>query len=223
MTTFSSEEARRLRERLPELGPNAAASANPLLDSFLSHYGLNSLSVPWPVRHNLGIVDSGSYRLVCQTFDIPAEQQQGRIVIVHGYYDHVGLYRHIIAYCLSRGLSVLTFDLPGHGLSSGDPAGINSFDEYSQALVDCLMSNTGQEHRGPWHIMAQSTGASAVINCLLYPDRFPLGHTDKIIFLAPLIRPLNWTRGQLTFWLVRWLVKQVKRDKIIMEVLIQLI
>jgi alpha-beta hydrolase superfamily lysophospholipase len=183
-----------------------------LLNGYLSLYGLDRLRAPWPIRQCLGSFSSLEYRLICQYFAVPEACRRGSVVIVHGYYDHVGLFRHAIEYCLSRGCSVLAFDLPGHGLSSGDPASIDSFDHYSQALVDCLAVAGSGGLEGPWHVLAQSTGAATVINGLLNQDKFQLGDFDKIMLLAPLLRPTGWKQGLRKYYLLRWFVNRVKRD-----------
>ena len=46
----------------------------------------------------------------------PAEPQ-GTLLLLHGYYDHMGLYRHVVDWALSMNFAVLACDLPGHGLS----------------------------------------------------------------------------------------------------------
>ena len=209
---FLLESARLLREGLPAIDFNKSIVTDELTNSYLSHYQLDQLNTPWPVSHSLGGFDSRSYRLVCQYFAVPGEHNQGTMVVVHGYYDHVGLFRHAIEFCLSLGYSVLTFDLPGHGLSSGDAASIDSFDCYSQALIDCLEVARADGVKGPWHVLAQSTGAAAVINCLLSEGEFQLTELDKIVLLAPLLRPVDWKSGLWKFHLLRWFVKRVDRD-----------
>ena len=209
---FTVESAGQLNESLPAVDFKASIPDNELISCYLSHYELDQLHSPWPIHHSLGSFDSLHYRLVCQYFAIPDEHRQGTVVVVHGYYDHVGLFRHAIEFCLSHGFAVLTFDLPGHGLSSGDPANIDSFDYYSQALVDCLQVARKNGLKGPWHMLAQSTGAASVINCLLNEDRFQLADIDKIVLLAPLLRPVDWKSSLRKFHLIRWFVKRVKRD-----------
>jgi alpha-beta hydrolase superfamily lysophospholipase len=87
-------------------------------------------------------------------------------VVIHGYYDHAGLYRHLIRHLIDRGLAVLAFDLPGHGLSSGAPATIESFDEYVDAFDACLLAL--EDHMPPpWLLLGQSTGGAIAMEWLL--------------------------------------------------------
>ena len=52
---------------------------------------------------------------------------KGTVFILHGYFDHVGLYTQLIDRCLGAGFDVLAYDQPGHGLSSGTLTAIGSF------------------------------------------------------------------------------------------------
>lgn len=210
--SFTREQARRLQDSLVALDFKEPVSDDELILAYLRHYGLESFQAPRPLTHYFGSFTSGRFRLAGHYFAVPPEACSGTVVIVHGYYDHTGLFGHSIELCLSLGYSVLIFDLPGHGLSSGDPASISSFDHYSQALVDCLQLARHAGVAGPWSILGQSTGAAAIINCLLDPQRYPLPDLQKILLLAPLLQPVNWTSGLVKYWLMRLFVKRVKRD-----------
>ena len=214
---FTAASAKQLNEGLAAIDfsiaiPDVGSAQTDLIRCYLSHYGLDRLKTPWPINHYLGTFDSLDYRLACHYFAVPEDRRRANIVVLHGYYDHVGLFRHAIEHCLSRGLSVLAFDLPGHGLSSGKPAAIESFDHYSQALTDCLSVACNNGVAGPWHVLAQSTGAAAVINCLLRGDGFRPAELNKIVLLAPLLRPTGWNAGLWKYHLLRWFVTRVKRE-----------
>jgi lysophospholipase len=210
--SFTREQARRLHDSLAAFDLKSPVVDDELTRAYLRHYGLAHLQAPWPLTHFFGSFTSGPFRLAGQFFAVPPENCRGTVVIVHGYYDHTGLFCHPIELCLSLGFSVLSFDLPGHGLSSGDPASISSFDYYSQALVDCLRLAGQAGAAGPWSILGQSTGAAAIINCLLDPQRYPLPAFHKILLLAPLLQPVDWASGLVKYRFMRWFVKRVKRD-----------
>ena len=208
---FTLEQARELHRKLPVFDLRVPGADDPLTRAYLDHYQLSGMSAPYPVRHSMGSFPCLDFRLAGHHFAVPDEVCTGTLVIVHGYYDHVGLYRHPIEYGLGRGLSVLTFDLPGHGLSGGDPASIRSFDHYSQALVDCLTVAREQGLAGPLLLMAQSTGAAAVINILVKKQRFPIPDFSQILLLAPLLRPVDWVSSLRKFHLMRWFLRKVDR------------
>ena len=80
-------------------------------------YQLDTIDRNGKTQHRIGTITSSEYRLVAQYW-LP-EKAHATVLIVHGYYDHIGLYRHVIRFFLEQGYAVLGFDLPGHGLSSG--------------------------------------------------------------------------------------------------------
>ncbi len=142
----------------------------------------------------------------------PGEKNsRGTVVLLHGYFDHAGIYQHVIRHCLDQGLGVVIFDMPGHGLSSGEVASIESFDVYCKVLLRLLESMQNAGLPGPWHLLGQSTGAAVMIDCLLknrFSKQFPL---TKFIALAPLLRPYAWQTSRLLFSLSRLFLSSTKR------------
>ena len=159
-------------------------------DSYLAHYGLDFHKRSHGMRHHLGVVKTERHD-VCVHLWHPADAV-GSAVVIHGYYDHTGLYGHLIGHLLGRKLAVLSFDLPGHGLSSGSPATIETFEHYLDAFNETLAATTSQLPK-PWHLVGQSTGAAVAMEWLL-ANRFTKANVpfDSIVLLAPLVRPYAW-------------------------------
>lgn len=209
---FTLEDADQLRDSLHEMDFHTPRPSDGLAQSYAAFYGLNfELEVP-EVIHSMGWFQSLQFRIACQYFAVPSASYKGTVIVVHGFYDHVGLYGHLIRHCLLQGYSVLAFDLPGHGLSSGNAASIDSFNHYSQALADLLLLAQQMQIGEPWLIIGQSTGAAALLNYLLKKHQFQQFEFDKIILMAPLIKPLNWVRGQLLYYLLHLFIRKYKRD-----------
>jgi lysophospholipase len=209
---FSSEQAQQLRRSLSTFSFTSAAPSSALIQSYKSHYGLNFDDLDIEITHTLGKFTSGELQIACQYFTPSKTESRGTVIPVHGYFDHVGIYNHLIEHCLSQGLAVLTFDLPGHGLSSGEIAGIDSFDQYSAVLSQCIEMAQQQQLTRPWFLMGQSTGAATVINSLLHDPNFSYDLFEKIILLAPLVRPLDWRRASVLYSVFHLFVKKTKRD-----------
>src|SRR5690606_31379941 len=138
------------------------------------------------VTHWFGHFSSGRYEIVAHYFE--PQQPVGTCFVLHGYFDHVGLFRHIIDFCLRRGLAVVAYDLPGHGLSTGERAAIQDFAEYRQVLTDA-MSLFSERAPRPWRAIAQSTGGAVLMDYLLDT---PKPQFAQSVLLAPLVRPALW-------------------------------
>lgn len=109
------------------------------------------------------------------------------VLLIHGYFDHTGSLKNVINYFLSLDYRVVSYDLEGHGLSSGARGEIHDFEDYVQSFRKVLAFS---EERGfyPNMVIAHSTGAAICTQFLLqYRGRF-----EKVIFLAPLVRAANW-------------------------------
>ena len=177
------------------------------LQRYLGHYGL----APLLARHvglHLGFLDAGAFRLWASVWS-PAEPI-GTAFVVHGYFDHLGLYRHLLERLLERGWRVVLWDLPGHGLSSGQRASITDFDDYGgclHALQDHLEAEGLAPH--PWLGIGQSTGAA-----ILATDALTRGADDSwagLALLAPLVRPWGWRQSSWLHLLVGPFVRSIPR------------
>lgn len=155
----------------------------------------------------LGRVSVADYDLALQLWR-PA-QPRATLLILHGYYDHMGLYRHLIEWALDQQFAVLALDLPGHGLSSGERASIGCFLSY-QAALDAVFTQAGcWDLPAPWHVLGQSTGAGILVDRLLHgqvPEQ--LGET---ILMAPLVRPRQWLLSQMSLRVLGGVVRQLGR------------
>ena len=170
------DELRRALQPFPE---GAADSA--LFNDYLAFYGLD---FPQAEEYQSGLISSGGFQLMTHYWQQPGAV--ATLLLVHGYYDHTGIYDKVIAYGLGRGCNVLMFDLPGHGLSSGEPAVIDDFADYGDAIADVLGAVALQEL--PLLAMGQSTGGAAITE---FARRYEWPF-DRVALLAPLVRPAGW-------------------------------
>jgi alpha-beta hydrolase superfamily lysophospholipase len=170
-------------------------------------YGLTDVGRS-PVRSWLGRFDIGGYEVVSYVW-LP-ERPVATLFLVHGFYDHVGLYRHVIHWALERNFAVIACDLPGHGLSSGVRASIDDFDEYQTVLHALFDEAHGLKLPQPWHLCGQSTGGAIVIDHLLTHGLDSPAQGQSIL-LAPLIRPRGWAVSKITYSLFSHFVKGLDR------------
>ncbi len=65
---------------------------------------------------------------------LPDAPPRAALVIVHGYGEHMGRYRHVCEYFVAQGYAVYMLDHRGHGQSEGLRAYVDSFDEFLRDL-----------------------------------------------------------------------------------------
>jgi alpha-beta hydrolase superfamily lysophospholipase len=172
---------------------------------YFRFYGIDCENRFPGLQHHFGHFTSGKYEIVLHYFALPAPT--GTCFIFHGYFDHVGLFRHVIEYCLQRNLNVVAYDLPGHGLSTGERASISAFTEYGTVLQDCLklFANVAPQ---PWQAIAQSTGGAVIMDHLLLEEAPSF---DRVVLLAPLVRAAEWLWVKTAYWLGHKFLQRVTR------------
>jgi lysophospholipase len=171
-----------LRRQLPPFG--GAAGPPPMFADFCRFYGIDFAQRSSSLQHATGLVDSGDFNLVVHRWT--QRDAVSNLLVLHGYLDHTGLFGKLIEWGLGRGCNVLAFDLPGHGLSTGEPGVIDDFGDYSRAIADVLAAVSLP--RLPLWVMAQSTGGAALMD---YAGKYDWPFTANVL-LAPLVRPMGW-------------------------------
>lgn len=138
------------------LRPLAAAEADAAVLAYQAYYGLDLRSRHPRLQARLGSMAVDGRRLAVQAWLLP--EARGSLLLMHGYYDHMGLYRHVVDWALGMGFSALACDLPGHGLSEGERASIRDFAEYQAVFKGLLGQAAELDLAAPWHLCGQSTG-----------------------------------------------------------------
>lgn len=189
------------------LRPFTTAENGPIEQAYRQYYGLD-LEMRYPgLDIRLGHFKECGLRLAAQAWLLP--EAKASLLFMHGYYDHMGLYRHLVDWALSMGFSVLACDLPGHGLSEGSRASIDDFSEYQRVWQALLALADDLAIPAPWHLCGQSTGGAILLDYLLQGGRFKqLGET---ILLAPLVRPRSWRISKLTYHLLNPFIRSIPR------------
>jgi len=151
----------------------------------------------------------------CAGFDVVSQvwlpdQPVATLVLLHGFYDHMGLYRHLVDWALRQHFAVISCDLPGHGLSSGERASIDDFAVYQQVLDELFQQAAALQLPQPWHLCGQSTGGAIAVDHLLHRgDSSPV--TGEVILLAPLVRPRAWGWSKFSYWMLKPFVNGIAR------------
>lgn len=191
---------------LSTLGPFARDRYHPPdgIESYLRFYALEHLVARLDYCHRLGYLEVGDERVAAQCFEPP--NAKGTAVVCHGYYDHVGLYGHLIEYLLDQQLNVLCFDQLGHGLSTGMRATIECFDDYGAALNVVL--GELDDLPGPYHLLGQSMGAAVAMQRIVEHGVMPFA---EVVLFAPLIRPAWWPINRIVWQIAKRTIEQRPR------------
>ncbi|MES2870265.1 MAG: alpha/beta hydrolase [Pseudomonadota bacterium] len=172
-------------------------------------YGLDFAQRAAPVRRQLGRFNAAGYELVSQVW-WPESTPVATLFVIHGFYDHMGLYRHVIEWGVNHGFVVIACDLPGHGLSSGERASIDDFAQYQEVLQGLFVEAQSLALPQPWHLCGQSTGGAIVLDHLLRQgDQSPA--QGQVVLMAPLVRPKDWQWSKFSYYLLRPFVKGIER------------
>lgn len=191
-----------VRARLPEFGQALAPEA---MAPWVALYGFDA-PLARCEHWRAGRLGWAQGELVAYLFEPP--NPRGTALVVHGYYDHVGLFRHPILRLLEQGYAVAALDLPGHGLSSGTRASIQDFQHYTEALdalVEALPKHLPQNRVA----VGQSTGAAVLMAHLF---QHPAPAFSRACLIAPLVRPQQWWKNRLKYELGRLFLTEVARD-----------
>ncbi len=194
-----------LRRDLRPLVPHEPVILTPEEDAYLRHYGIHFVEEFPGTTYRFGTVASDEHTIACHLW-VPAGAV-GTAVVIHGYYDHTGLYAHLIRHLIDCRLAVMSFDLPGHGLSSGEPATIETFDHYVDAFVSC-MAALEAHLPAPWHLLGQSTGGAVAMEWLL-ANQVHRGNNpfQSVVLLAPLVRPYLWPLNRVVYEVARHFIR----------------
>lgn len=201
---------------LEALNLNRPYEPNEEIQAYRTLYGFHLLNC----QHWQGYVKIPLFKLHVQVFQPNLDHSEyarikGSVFLLHGYLEHSGIYQPIIQELLEQGFSVITFDLPGHGLSDGSPANIKDFDHYQQVIKAVYQYvKTADQLPQPWLGIGQSTGAAILMHHLLeFAQRRENPYVDRVLLLSPLVRPAKsaWWHNSVGLGIIRRIKKQVPR------------
>jgi alpha-beta hydrolase superfamily lysophospholipase len=112
------------------------------------------------------------------------EQPEARaqVVLVHGFGEHSGRYHELAEFLFERGFSIASFDLRGHGKSSGLAGHVRRFVDYQRDLSRVIELTIGSGP-GKRFLIGHSMGGLITLG---YLARQPLGVAGAVVS-APLL------------------------------------
>lgn len=198
------------RQAVSQTLPSGLGSVNnKSLTDYLEYYSLAPLAEQY--GHRIGCYSvpvADGYRIVAQQFGLNPQSPQ--ILLMHGYLTHTGHLVPMIDHLCQQGFQVITFDLPGHGLSSGAPYTIADFSHYTELLAFMIRS-FGEHLRPGFTFMAHSTSAAIVTDLYAHTQWRQLAPDSDLIFLAPLLWPTRSRLISMQYRLLHRLLKKVRR------------
>lgn len=162
------------------------------VQKYLSYYSFDIQALH---EYRCGRVTSSGQEIFIQAF--LKKKSKGTIFFVHGYLDHTGGLSRTVNFLLRSGYQVVTVDLPGHGLSQGEPGTISTFDDYVQAVNDSYELFKKELEISRLIGFGHSTGAAI----LFHVASEKTVRLNQLVLVAPLYFPYRWsvTRGTLKF------------------------
>jgi alpha-beta hydrolase superfamily lysophospholipase len=199
----TSFDLTRVKAEMKPLNLSESRQPTSAIEDYFVFYDLN----PTDAQHFFGTQESKGHTLAGHVF-LPKDPR-GTLFLLHGYFDHVGTLSKLIAESLAQGYAIVAWDLPGHGLSSGERTATGSFDLCAEQFSDIIdRSSTRLPH--PFHVIAHSTGCSIVID-YLYKSK--TNAFEKVVFLAPLIRHTHWGWAKFGYAAARPFTKSIRRRR----------
>jgi alpha-beta hydrolase superfamily lysophospholipase len=171
------------------------------LHDYLQYYQLLFQNVDY----YFGKLNMSDLKIMMQVY--APKECRGTIYLLHGYFDHVGTLNHLILFLLEKNYRIVTYDLKGHGLSSGPAAVIGSFEEYVQTF-EAVITKTKDIYSGPCALIAHSTGAAVAVDYLLRSNTYCF---NKVILAAPLVRSYLWPLTKIGYYMFNPFLNEVKR------------
>lgn len=182
-----------IKKDTPMLDMSTPHSPAGSVSDYFMFYGLAFKNT----RHYFGKFLSGSLTLSTHVF-VP-QRPKGTIFLLHGYLDHTGTLKHLIGHCLLQQYAVAVYDLPGHGLSSGDRLGIDDFYDYV-TVFKAFIRQVAPALPEPHHLVGHSTGCAIIFE---YLNHAPVHKFEKLVFLAPLVHNAHWKWSKAGYFMLK--------------------
>jgi alpha-beta hydrolase superfamily lysophospholipase len=191
----------KVKEDLDPLTFQAPVPFSESTQEYFRYYGLEVDGA----EHIFGTFNASDKILAAHIFK--AKESRGTVILLHGYGDHTGVWKHVINAMVEERYTVAVYDHPGHGLSSGARASIDDFSEYVAGLKNFLRIVRGHLP-GPYHLVAHSMGGAVTLDYLLTAEQ---PGVEKVVLIAPLVHSSYWHLSRFGHYLGKHVTDSVPR------------
>ncbi len=102
-----------------------------------------------------------------------SDSAKAALVIIHGIGEHSERYQNVVKMLVPHGYSIYTFDLRGHGRSSGQRGHISSWDQYRADLAAFVELVREKQSDCPLYLFGHSMGSLIVLDRIIRnPEAF---------------------------------------------------
>lgn len=98
---------------------------------------------------------------------LPREAAGAGLLLVHGYAEHTGRYRHVIKEFTDMGLAVYAIDHQGHGKSGGVRCYISDFEHFVDDLSFYFDNLREETNLKKWFVLGHSMGGAIALKLAL--------------------------------------------------------
>ena len=124
-----------------------------------------------PQSRSFALTGARGVRLTGREWPVPAPA--ARVVLVHGYGEHLGRYAHVIAGLNAAGFAVAGIDNRGHGQSEGRRADVVAFDDFVEDVQALVLHDEATAPGIPRVMLGHSMGG-------LIATRYALRHGEHL-------------------------------------------
>ncbi len=150
------------------------------------------------MEHNEALFNGSDDLRLYYQYWLPSAAARALAVIVHGFSDHCGRYDNLVHSLLKRQIAVYSYDLRGHGRSSGKQGHIDHFDDFRQD-THIFVNLVSEQHPDlPLFLFGHSMGGLIALDQALH---FPDGLSGVVASAphlgSPPIDPLKLAAGRI--------------------------
>ena len=114
-----------------------------------------------------------------------AKEPSAVMIIVHGFGEHSGRYENMAKHIIKNNISVVTFDLRGHGKAVGPKGVCNDYSLMANDITEVIQMSQNINSELPHFIYGHSMGGGLALHNGLFNNDMICGY----LVSAPLLRP----------------------------------